>query len=264
VIIFNTPIQPKFFHRAVASWLRDIFRKKNAMPDAKFNVVYFSYRPDFEYLVYSIKSLLKNTDQNDIRNIFIYIDQKDIFTKEQEASLSALSEKISFRAIYNFEWGSPKSTLSELECYLTLSKEIAAPNDFLVKVDSDIIFIKSKKLGKLLKSNLHAVGDSHFLGYKFIQGGMYMIRLGEIIKQFSSVTLNDIEKISKDIRSVGEDKVISTIFKKNGVEFNISRLMLFPDEYKRIKKRTILTRWEFCAMHFHQDKENMAKYFRNV
>lgn len=264
MIVLNTPIQPKFAHLALGSWLRDIFRKKNIFPDAKFNVVYFSYRPDFEYLVYSIKSLLKNTDENDIRNIFIYIDQKDIFTKEQEATLSLLSKKISFRAIYNFEWGSPKSTLSELECYLTLSKEIAEPNDFLIKVDSDIIFIKSNKLGKLLKSNLHAVGDSHFLGYKFIQGGMYMIRLGEIIKQFSSVTLNDIEKIAKDIRSVGEDKVISTIFKRNGTEFNISRLMLFPDEYKRIKKRTLLTRWEFCAMHFHHDKENMAKYFRDV
>jgi len=262
MIIFNTPIQPRFIFKILQSWWQDFTMKKcEQFSTAQFNFVYFSYRPDFDYLNISLKSLLQNTNNEDIRNIYIYVDQKDVFTNDQIKELSNFSSKIIFRKINNFEWGSPKSTLSEIECYLSLAQEIKQPNDFMIKVDSDIVFIKSNKLQRLLRSKFHAAGDGHFLGYEFIQGGMYMIRMREIETNLSKVTLSNIENISRKIKSVGEDKVISTIFKDKNKPFHFTRLMLFPDEYRKIKNRTAITRWEFCCMHFHRDKENMHNYF---
>jgi len=262
MIILNIPIQPKFILKILLSWWQDIImRKSQQYSEAQFNFVYFSYKPDFEYLNISLKSLLQNTKITDIRNIYIYVDQKDVFTSVQVKALANLSSKIIFRKINNFEWGSPKSTLSEIQCYLSLAEEIKQPDDFMIKVDSDIIFIKSNKLHRLLRSNYHAAGDTHFLDYKFIQGGMYMIRMGEIAQNLSKISLHDIENISQKINSVGEDKVISTIFEEQQNSFHCTRLMLFPDEYKKITNRSSFTRWEFCCMHFHRDKENMRSYF---
>jgi hypothetical protein len=226
--------------------------------NAKLNFVYFSYQPDFEYLYLSIESLVNSQNKNDLRKIYVFIDQKAPFVEHELCVLKALSNKITFLPVYNFSWASTATTMAEI-CSFKQVMENAEAEDLIVKVDSDIVFFRNSKLKRLLHSKYVAIGDGHHLNYEYAQGGLYMFRkyIGKEI--FNDIDEETIIACEKQCKNKGEDKVLSTLFANYKLPFYLTRLMIFPDEYSLIKRLNKFIRWEFCCGHFVKDKDNMKE-----
>jgi len=257
MLISNVPIKASHIHIILFDWLKNLFMFSSLKhKNAKFNFVYFSYQPDFEFLYLSIKSLVDTQGQNDLRNIYVFVDQKAPFNDNELNQLKTLSNVITFLPVYNFSWASTATTMAEISSFqqVMIHAEI---DDFIVKVDSDIVFFKNSKLTRLLTSKHLVIGDGHHLDYKYAQGGLYMFRkhVGERI--LCDVDEKTIIACEKQCDNKGEDKVLSTLFSNGNFPFYLTRLMLFPDEYSQIRKLNRFLRWEFCCGHFVKDKDNM-------
>ena len=262
MIIKSIPIKTSHVHIIVTDWIKNLFMKPDIKHDnAKFSFVYFSYQPDFKYLLTSLTSLAGSIDGQKIRNVFVFVDQKAPFNEEERQILSNACPKLVFEKVFDFSWASTKTTMAEIESFKKVIEQ-SQPTDFLVKIDSDIVLFKNTKLNRLLTSQYMAVGDGHHLDYKYIQGGMYMFRCDLGKRIFENIDENIIKSCEIQCGTAGEDRVISTLFKNKGAAFYLTRLMLFPDEYTLIKRLNNFLRWEFCAAHFVQDKDSMKNFHK--
>lgn len=258
--VFGTPVPARYIHLTLLDWVRcAAIKEKKEYLNAKLNFVYFSYQPDFEYLKISLLSLMGSVDCRYIRHIHLFEDQKAKFNDNELAELTRLCPKLIVHEVNNFSWASPESTLAEIKCFLKVA-ESADNADMVVKVDSDILFLKSNKLVRLLLSGIHAVGDGHHEDYKFAQGGLYMLRAQLVKDLLGVVELDDVLAVVGQNKSAGEDRAISRILQNNGQGFYLTRLMMYPTEYRRIEKLTRFNRWDFCAAHFVKDKQRMPHY----
>lgn len=260
MIIKGIPIGFKCVHIAVFHWLRDIFYLKDKKSDqAKLHFVYFSYKPDFSYLVLSIKSLITNV--NHIGSVNVFIDQKAPFDNDEITELKNLSSLIKFHKITNFAWASPSSTLAEFNAFSIIANE-SNHGDYIVKVDSDILFFRSSKLNKIRQSGLDAVGDGHWDGYEFMQGGLYFIKTEVVEKYLRPITIDVLNTVIEEQLggNSGEDRCVSQILKNQGIDIYFTHLMLFPSEYQKLTYLNNFCRWDFAAMHFIRDKDRMIEY----
>lgn len=260
MILFNVPIGVRAIPKLVKQWFADIALLNKRDEPRYFNFVYFSYEPDFDYLLLSIKSLVRHFEY--IRTITIFVDQKAPFSVKQEEVLSNLSSEISFKTINNFSWASTESTKAEFDAFLSVT-ELAPAEDYIAKVDSDILFFESKKLKRIAFSNLPAVGDGHWDGWQFFQGGFYIAKVSALRSALIDL---DIDKLNRMIRVSldgisAEDRCVTQALREHNVPLHFTQLMLFPSEYQRIKRINRFVRWDYCAMHFVKDKERMQEYF---
>jgi len=191
-----------------------------------------------------------------VGKVFLIEDQKAPFSKEQLQSLKTLCPTLHVLPIYNFAWGSALSTYEELQMFLKVSDLMDNEWDLLLKIDSDVLIFNAKKLEIICQSTIEAIGDGHFLQFKYAQGGLYMLRKHLIQKMFKTTTVEQIDAINKLTGSVGEDKAISHLLNKQDKSFFFTRLMLFPDEYNNIEHLNNVQK-EFVALHCHKDKEQM-------
>jgi len=260
MFVLGTPIPIKFIHETLFDWVRCLGMKSvDTNENARLHFVYFSYRPDYEYLKLSIESLMNSIADKYIGSVHLFEDQKAPFSNEEISQLKKLCPNLVMQKVENFSWASPESTLAEINCFAKVS-EGGNRNDMVVKVDSDILFFKSDKLIRILKSRLSNVGDGHNEHYRFAQGGLYLIRAWLIRDVLAKVTMDEIMQVVKKNDSVGEDKTISRLLKERGHPFFLTRLMLYPSEYQRVVKLNAFNRWDFCSAHFVRDKDNMEQY----
>ena len=260
MIISGYPIDLRNIHRQIWWNYRYLREVKPVQSSAKLTLLYFSYSPDFPYLSLSIKTLLQSAPQKRINKLVIAEDQKAPFSAEERAKLSEISAPIQLEIypIYDFAWGSPESTYSELQLFQKVANSLSNPADLVVKCDSDVLFIPScNKWEHLLDAPQDAFGDGHFLDYKFAQGGLYFLRKRLIESVFPKITLQDVKKIATDINSVGEDMAITEICRRHGRSIFFTRTMLFPTEYGKLKTLSQSCKREFMALHCHKDKQNM-------
>lgn len=266
MILFNWPFSARYPHKTALGWIKLKYYKIMRKPrdhTGKLNFIYFSYSPDYEYLTLSIRTLLKYTPQEYLGKIFVAEDQKAPFNEEQKQKIFYLYNDIEITPIFNFSWGSIKSTFAEIELFKNISKTLKSKDDLIIKIDSDILVFETKKLIDLCNTNLPAIGDGHYLQFKHAQGGLYALRKSTIENILGDITIKDVERASAETGSVAEDVCISHILKSNNTPFFHTRLMLFPDEYKKINTLNWLVKREFNAIHCHKDKENMALIAKN-
>lgn len=224
---------------------------------ARLNFLYFSYAPDFDCVALSLRTLAHAVPDELIGGVTLAEDQKAPFTPGQVAALRAHAPSLQVVPVRDFEWGSPRSTHAELQIFRQVCEKLPDPWDLLVKVDSDVLFIRNAKWRTLLRSNAPAIGDGHYLQHRFAQGGLYMIRRHIVEDVLSKAGLADVEAVAKAIDSVGEDMAISQLLADRGRPFLFTRLMLFPDEYGPLSRLNTVVRREFLALHCHKDKPSM-------
>lgn len=260
MIICNIPIKAAQTLTIVSDWFRRYLTSPSGTnSNAQVGLVYFSYEPDFEFLRLSILSATRFLDQQRIKSIHIFIDQKKPFTEIQENTLFELNNKIVFEPIFNFSWASTDTTEAELKAFSIVSNTLC-DEDMIAKVDSDILFMPSQRLEEILCSDTDAVGDGHHVGYQYAQGGLYFIRNNVFKKAFNKIIREKIIAAENEVDNKGEDIVISQLLLNAGYPFYLSRFMLFPDEYSLIKHFSHLLQKEFFALHFVKDKQKMSSY----
>ncbi len=258
MIICNIPVKVTQTLTILNDWRKRYFYKNTGLNrDAKVALIYFSYEPDFEYLYLSLKSATQFIDNDLVKSIFIFIDQKKPFTQEQQSALHKLNNKVQFKPIYNFSWASTETTLAELGAFKTVADTLNN-EDLLAKVDSDILFMQSDRLQSLLTSDYNAIGDGHHVDYKYAQGGLYFIRKKLFHEKLEPlIDRKSIEAAEDSINNKGEDIVISELLRSTGNPYYLTRFMLFPDEYSKTKIFSAALRKEFFSLHFVKDKQKM-------
>ena len=258
MIIAGFPIALRELHHLASGWLRLALLPRDPVAErAQFFFLYFSYAPDFDYLMISMSTLRYAVPQRLVGRVFLAEDQKAPFSPEQVAQLSRIWPDLFILPVNDFEWGSPRSTHAELQVFKEIAANLPGQRDFLVKVDSDVLFLRSQKWERLLHSTASAVGDGHYLKHQFAQGGLYMLRREIVQSVFMNTTIKQIEMVASKIRSVGEDMAISQMLRDAGQGFLLTRMMLFPDEYRLLRSLVWPVRREFLALHCHKDKQNM-------
>jgi len=258
--IFGTPFRIRFLFRTIKDWITCAFMSEYPEHfDAQFIFVYFSYKPDYEYLYLSLQSLVENIEDDKIREVFLFEDQKACFAESQINELQMLCPKLVIKPVENFSWASVESSYAEIQCFLQASNN-ASDKDMIVKVDSDILFLQSTKMVRLLRSKYLAFGDGHWSRYRYAQGGLYMFRSKILTSVLGHLGVQDIVKAVHEVGSEGEDRVISYLLKKYNCAFQYTRMMLFPSEYRDVIKLNQFNKWDFCAVHFVKEKEKMKKY----
>lgn len=258
MIIAGYPIATRELHHLAQGWLKlSLLNADRHARHARFNFLYFSYEPDFACLMLSMRSLRESIPSACLGQVVLAEDQKAPFRSAQIDQLKALVPQLHVMPVFDFEWGSPKSTHAELQIFKTICNGLPDPADLLVKVDSDVLFLRNAKWLQLLRSSAPAIGDGHYLRYRYAQGGLYMIRRQVVQDLLGPVSLAEVEAVAQAIQSVGEDMAISRLLADKGKPFFFTRMMLFPDEYGPLSRLNALVRREFLALHCHKDKRNM-------
>jgi hypothetical protein len=259
LIVAGFPIALRELHHLARGWLRmRALGPGAAAGTARLNFLYFSYAPDFTYLQLSLKTLAHAVPAELVGRVVLAEDQKAPFSEEQKSALLALAPSLHVVPVHDFEWGSPRSTHAELQIFKQVCSLLGDAQDLLVKVDSDVLFVRNPKWLRLLRSSAQAIGDAHYLQHRFAQGGLYMIRRHIVDAILAKVTLGEVEQVARAIDSVGEDMAISQLLADKGQPFFFTRMMLFPEEYRLLPHLNSWVRSEFLALHCHKDKRNMA------
>ncbi|MYM62036.1 hypothetical protein [Pseudomaricurvus sp. HS19] len=258
--ILGVPFRVKYLPQTICDWWRNAaLMMRRERPEVGYSFVYFSYKPDFDYLYLSMQSLKNNVSPELIDSVYLFVDQKAPFDESQLLQLQALFPQLRIRKIYGFSWASTETTLAELNAFSEVAAEIDGCH-YLVKVDSDILITSDQKLKRLRRSACDTVADAHHLDYQYGQGGFYLIRAAVARRAFKDVSKETVKLFEARCGSIGEDKVISAMLAEAGCPFHFTRLMLYPEEYKRINRLNKLLRWEFCALHHVNDKVAMADF----
>jgi hypothetical protein len=258
MIVCGVPIAAREIHHLLRGWLK--MAQLRTDPDAtgaRLNFLYFSYAPDSPYLELSLRTLTGAIPAELLGRVIVAEDQKAPFNPEQLGRLHSVFADLDIRPIHDFQWGSPRSTHAELQLFKQIAAELAHPKDLLVKVDSDVLMLPNDKWRRVLYSNAPAIGDGHYLRFEYAQGGLYMIRKACIEGTLAPVTLRTVEDVAQAIDSVGEDMAISELLRRADQPFFLTRMMLFPEEYRPLSALNPLVRQEFMALHCHKDKTNM-------
>lgn len=261
MFILNTPIPVKNILPTLSDWIKCLKLNRDELPleNRQLRFVYFSYNPDFNYLKLSIKSLINSGLSPYVGSVTVFEDQSAPFEQSQRDELTALLDSVEVKPVDHIDWASKESTFNEISSFRQVLED-ANHDDLLIKVDSDILFLPSKKLVGLLFSNIQACGDGHSEGYKFMQGGLYCMRANLAENIFKSITLDEVCAISDELKTDAEDRIITRIFARLS-DVTFTRLMLFPSEYQQMRKLSAFNLWDFQAAHFVKDKDMMqTKY----
>lgn len=258
MIVAGFPVSLRELHHLTWWWLRFLLLGTDKRASAaRFNFLYFSYSPDFDCLVLSLRTLRNAILDELLGQVFLAEDQKAPFSPSQLTTLRSIVPQLRVIPVRDFEWGSPSSTHAELQIFKMACEHLTDACDLLVKVDSDVLFLRNEKWARILRSGAEAVGDGHFLQHRYAQGGLYMMRRHLVQHVFADTTVTDLEVIAREIDSVGEDMAISQLLADSGKPFFFTRMMLFPDEYGPLPSLRSAVRREFLALHCHKDKARM-------
>ncbi|CAN0601570.1 unnamed protein product, partial [Ectocarpus sp. 12 AP-2014] len=133
--------------------------------ESKLHLVYFSYREDFEYLAISLRSLSRLSDVG-IASLTIVEDVRLPFTDLMRSELTAIFPELNFSRLGKIDWASVDTLQTELTAFYEASLD-AGPDDFIVKVDSDVLFLSSGLINLIRRSSFNFVGDGHYCDYQY-------------------------------------------------------------------------------------------------
>lgn len=242
--------------------------------------LYFTCTADFPSLKLSMQSLDRYAG-NTVRRVYVYQDRTHPLTAAERSELAASSSpEIVFRTTpAPMAWGGITLLHNELRAFLDLSRELG-PDDFIVKVDSDILFTADWLFPRLLRSGADLIGQpvssfaTHTVrGVPDVQGGCYWLRAGAV-SQLRSVSLlaaaREVVKTTRfDLWTLPEDRTISQWAHDAKLKVHVEDYYLL--DLARLRSRAVSSDSEieaclsqetpFGVIHFERCKAKMAPCF---
>jgi len=132
----------------------------------------------------SLKSL-RTVGLECIGTVYLYVDRDDSFTSVQVDLLHRLIPLLVIRESDNKTTGLGEQAIAnEVGVFLEVGKEID-PEDYLAKIDSDILFVSGNVFHEVLQSGDDAFGHicDYWEPFLFFQGGCYFIK-GCLLSEF--------------------------------------------------------------------------------
>lgn len=263
MIVGGVPVAVRRVHRQVLDVLAYPLRSLVRTPARSLVLVYFSCARDFEILRLSLLSLSRIRDAVDLQQVVVVADAKGPFSPEQCAMLEqacpGLRMMVGAGEVHD---RSAITIRTELNAFAAVAE--SAPDGCIIgKVDSDILFFSPWKLRQVVRSRAAFIGDKHWSGGDFFQGGLYFMDARRLVGIDRRVTDREILATIERLGCSAEDRVISAIV-ANGAATWSTNLMLFPDEFHRADLANRFVRWEYSALHFFGCKDLMPEFYRRI
>ena len=236
---------PRFLQQA-AQRTAIVRRKVTRRPT--FRLCYFSCQSYFRYLYCSLHSL--TLVARDIRfEVIVFSDIDQPLSAEQIAALGELIPGI--RVIpwpKSMGWGATQ--IGWIWKAYALAAEGAADDDVIARVDSDVYFFNDRIFRAVERSSADLIGDGHFVGFKYCQGGCYFFRtkaIREIVTFLSQRSLPDeLDAAGINVEDIAADHFAKAI----GQRIWMTWFMMFPDELRNAGGLNRWQRWKFSCLHF--------------
>lgn len=196
-----------------------------------FFPVCFTCGKHFRFVRLALLSLAKCNVP--IKRISIFMDRGDPLSILQRQQLQAeCPHQIDFPLTQYpmASWG-PKVQLSELQAYRAVAKEMSS-YDFLVKFDSDVIFISSRIFELAADSQMAAIGTpvsklhESELSEDYMQGGCYFIRAKEL-KQITAIPVARSSLAPSKWGEIPEDQFFSSLLRRCGAKPGYDNFLYF-------------------------------------
>lgn len=224
-----------------------IIRRKVARRPT-FRLCYFSCQSYFRYLYCALHSL--TLVARDIRfEVIVFSDIDQPLSTEQIVALGELIPGI--RVIpwpKSMGWGATQ--IGWIWKAYALAAEGAADDDVIARVDSDVYFFNDRIFRAVERSSADLIGDGHFVGFKYCQGGCYFFRtkaIREIVTFLSQRSLPDeLDAAGINVEDIAADHFAKAI----GQRIWMTWFMMFPDELRNAGGLNRWQRWKFSCLHF--------------
>ena len=152
-------------------------------------------------------------------------------------------------------WGI-QTVVNEFKAFDKISN-IIKKDDYIAKIDSDILFISDNIFKFVLDSKKLLVGDGLYNNYSYAQGGCYFLKNSIISKLNKSLKNPNFKKNLIGLLDTGEDKIISEIIKMNTKKIWITHFMLYGKEINKIKRFNKKIKKKISVLHFSECKDEM-------
>jgi hypothetical protein len=235
-----------------------------------FFPVCFTCAKHFEFLRLALSSL--GISAPSVKEINIYMDKADPFTAVQCELLRSESRyPVSFRqTVYPMSWAGPLVILNELYAFRKLARQMR-PGDFLVKFDSDVIFLSNAIFQFVANGEGEAigtgVGEIHpAVRNDYIQGGCYFIAGAELRVLVNSRITATALSLSRKHSHLFEDQFISNLLRRCGTKIVHNKFLYYdpvlakPElDETELEARLRAIPATASVLHFEGNKSNMHR-----
>lgn len=255
MFLFGHPIGVRHLVHIASDQMRRLLKIRRAKRPGQIHFVYFSCARDIALLKLSLSSLVK-LKFSQLGAVYVVVDRKGQFNDLQKDELISICPVLHFLDLGNIDWASVETLSTELQAFDIVSAA-ADRDDFIAKVDSDILFFSAAKLKEVSFAVEDFVGDGHYSRYEYAQGGLYFVRASLARQLYSSTSDAHLKKTIKRCRTHAEDQIVSALINEQTKSIWLTRLMLFPNEYEKSNINAHWVRQEFSAIHFVHKKSDM-------
>lgn len=227
---------------------RSLVLRRRVARRPTFRLCYFSCQSYFRYLYCALHSLTQVA--GDMRyEVTVFSDAEQPISAEQIETLRALIPGI--RVIpwpKSMGWGATQ--IGWIWKAYALAAEGADDDDIIARVDSDVYFFNDRIFRAVERSEADLIGDGHFVGFDYCQGGCYFFRaraVRQIVKFLAQRSLSD----ELDAAGINVEDIAATHFARSlGQRVWQTWFMMFPDELRNAGGLRWWPRWKFSCLHF--------------
>ena len=227
---------------------RSLVLRRRVARRPTFRLCYFSCQSYFRYLYCALHSLTQVA--GDMRyEVTVFSDAEQPISAEQIEVLRALIPGI--RVIpwpKSMGWGATQ--IGWIWKAYALAAEGADDDDIIARVDSDVYFFNDRIFRAVERSEADLIGDGHFVGFDYCQGGCYFFRaraVRQIVKFLAQRSLSD----ELDAAGINVEDIAATHFARSlGQRVWQTWFMMFPDELRNAGGLRWWPRWKFSCLHF--------------
>lgn len=229
----------KFARTALGIANSDRVRRYNAgvaqleLPSGKtprLLAVCFTCGKHFEFVRLALLSLKRVNST--VAEVFIFMDRGGPLSVAQQQILQADSDfpiSFSVTAYPMRAWG-PKVLLSQVMAYRMIAERMSE-TDFLMKFDSDVIFVGNAIMGSVLRSPLGAIGTCAASFHRvdrdeedYMQGGCYFVR-GAALAKIVSILIPALVFKRTRWGAIAEDQFFSELLRTVGAHIGYEDFM---------------------------------------
>jgi len=248
------------FVSAVAQ--RSALLRRSGPAQGSITLCHFTCASYFKYLYCSLHSLQFAKGAVPLR-VIVFCDRNELFSDGQREALVRLVPGLEVVAWDKSQgWGATQIA-SIWRAYAYVAAR-GGDDDYVARVDSDVFFFSPWIFDLVVKSDADLVGDGHYVGFEYCQGGIYFVR-AQAVKAIDAYLKNRrMEELLKEARINVEDKAAYHLIRTTGHRALLTWFMMFPDEYRIAGGLTRYQRWKFACLHFvMRNKDKMLEAYRS-
>ena len=239
-----------------------------------FFPICFTCRRHVEFLRLALRSLSILAPQ--VKKIHVYMDEADPLTASQRELLQRESKYplVFQRTLYPMSWAGPRTILNELSAFRNVAKQMGA-GDYLLKFDSDVVFLSDTIFQFVVDSPGEAIGtsvsDIHSPAPSesikdYMQGGCYFIAAAALRMILNFYITRTALLMLRERANIFEDQFISSLLEQCGARIVYDGFLYYDSCFAKVDLDEVELEARLRAipatasvLHFEGNKSNMRQ-----